>query len=190
MWRHILPNSLTPVVTLVPFEMVGAIGSLTSLDFLGLGVPPGPQALAAALSGKNNLDAWWLPCVHFRRPGDHPAAVGPDRRRLRDALDPRKVLKGDQAMSLLDVRDLSVHFGARRAVERVSFSLEAGEKLALVGESASGKTVTALSTMRLIESARLSGEIFFEGKGCAEDVAAGAARAARDATSPSSSRSR
>jgi microcin C transport system ATP-binding protein len=68
------------------------------------------------------------------------------------------------AMSLLEVRDLSVHFGARRAVDRVSFSLEAGEKLALVGESASGKTVTALSTMRLIENARLSGEIFFEGK--------------------------
>src|SRR3954462_11663847 len=41
MWRHILPNSLTPVVTLVPFEMVGAIGALTSLDFLNLGMPLG-----------------------------------------------------------------------------------------------------------------------------------------------------
>jgi microcin C transport system ATP-binding protein len=46
----------------------------------------------------------------------------------------------------------------------VSFTLEAGEKLALVGESASGKTVTALSTLRLIENARLSGEILFDGE--------------------------
>jgi microcin C transport system ATP-binding protein len=67
-------------------------------------------------------------------------------------------------MSLLEVRDLSVSFGTRRVVERVSFILDAGEKLALVGESASGKTVTALSTLRLIENARLSGEILFNGR--------------------------
>ena len=67
-------------------------------------------------------------------------------------------------MSLLEVRDLSVDFGSRRVVDRVSFSLDAGEKLALVGESASGKTVTALSTLRLIENARLTGEILFNGK--------------------------
>ncbi len=67
-------------------------------------------------------------------------------------------------MSLLEVRDLSVDFGSRRVVDCVSFSLEAGEKLALVGESASGKTVTALSTLRLIEDARLSGEILFHGE--------------------------
>src|SRR5712691_6600141 len=67
-------------------------------------------------------------------------------------------------MSLLEVRDLSIDFGARRVVDSVSFSLDAGEKLALVGESASGKTVTALSTLRLIENARLTGEILFNGK--------------------------
>ena len=67
-------------------------------------------------------------------------------------------------MSLLEVSDLSIEFGTRRVVDRVSFSLDAGEKLALVGESGSGKTVTALSLMRLVESARLSGEIVFDGK--------------------------
>jgi microcin C transport system ATP-binding protein len=67
-------------------------------------------------------------------------------------------------MSLLEVRNLSIDFGPRRVVDSVSFTLDAGEKLALVGESASGKTVTALSTLRLIEDARLSGEIFFDGK--------------------------
>ena len=67
-------------------------------------------------------------------------------------------------MSLLEVRNLNIDFGPRRVVHNASFTLAAGEKLALVGESASGKTVTALSTLRLIEDARLSGEILFEGK--------------------------
>jgi len=67
-------------------------------------------------------------------------------------------------MSLLEVRALSIHFGPRKVVDNVSFSLEAGEKLALVGESASGKTVTALSALRLIENARLSGTILFGGR--------------------------
>ena len=62
-------------------------------------------------------------------------------------------------MSLLEVRSLGVHFSARKVVDQVSFTLDAGEKLALVGESASGKTVTALSTLRLIENARLTGEM-------------------------------
>jgi microcin C transport system ATP-binding protein len=59
---------------------------------------------------------------------------------------------------------VSVEFGARRVVDRVSFTLEAGERLALVGESGSGKTVTALSLLRLLEAARLSGKIVFDGK--------------------------
>jgi microcin C transport system ATP-binding protein len=67
-------------------------------------------------------------------------------------------------MSLLEVRDLSIYFGSRKVVDRASFTLDAGEKLALVGESASGKTVTALSTLRLIENARLTGEILFDGQ--------------------------
>ena len=67
-------------------------------------------------------------------------------------------------MSLLEVRELCVEFGARRVVDRVSFSLDAGGKLALVGESGSGKTVTALSLLRLLEAARLSGEVMFGGK--------------------------
>ncbi len=65
-------------------------------------------------------------------------------------------------MSLLEVNELSIAFGARRVVNRVSFALDAGEKLALVGESGSGKTVTALSLLRLIEAAQLSGEILFD----------------------------
>jgi len=65
-------------------------------------------------------------------------------------------------MSLLDVKDLSISFGERRVVDRVSFQIQSGEKLALVGESGSGKTVTALSTLRLVEGASLEGQIRFE----------------------------
>jgi len=66
-------------------------------------------------------------------------------------------------MSLLEVRDLTVDFGAKRVVDGVSFMVEAGEKFALVGESGSGKTVTALSLLRLAQDARVSGEVVFNG---------------------------
>jgi microcin C transport system permease protein len=65
-WRHVLPNSLTPVVTFLPFRMSGAILALTSLDFLGLGVPPSMPSLGELLAqGKNNLDAWWIALSTF-----------------------------------------------------------------------------------------------------------------------------
>ncbi|MEI7530887.1 MAG: ABC transporter permease [Betaproteobacteria bacterium] len=66
MWRHILPNSLVPVITFLPFRMSAAILSLTSLDFLGLGVPPDTPSLGELLSqGKSNLDAWWISLATF-----------------------------------------------------------------------------------------------------------------------------
>ncbi len=59
--RHLLPNSMTPVITFLPFRMSGAIVALTSLDFLGLGVPATVPSLGDLLrQGKNNLDAWWI----------------------------------------------------------------------------------------------------------------------------------
>ncbi len=65
-WLHVLPNSLTPVVTFLPFRMSGAILALTSLDFLGLGVPPSMPSLGELLAqGKNNLDAWWIALSTF-----------------------------------------------------------------------------------------------------------------------------
>jgi len=66
MRRHILPNSLTPIITFLPFRMSAAILSLTSLDFLGLGVPPGTPSLGELLAqGKGNLDAWWISLSTF-----------------------------------------------------------------------------------------------------------------------------
>ncbi len=60
-WRHVLPNSLTPVIAFLPFRMSAAIVALTSLDFLGLGVPSSTPSLGELLAqGKTNLDAWWI----------------------------------------------------------------------------------------------------------------------------------
>jgi microcin C transport system permease protein len=64
--RHVLPNSLTPVITFLPFRMSAAIISLTALDFLGLGVPPPTPSLGDLLrQGKDNLDSWWITATTF-----------------------------------------------------------------------------------------------------------------------------
>ena len=90
-WRHILPNSMTPVVTFLPFRMGAAILALTSLDFLGLGVPPGTPSLGELLSqGKNNIDAWWISIFTFAVLVSTLLLLTFMGDALRDALDPRK----------------------------------------------------------------------------------------------------
>jgi len=65
-WRHVLPNSMTPVITFLPFRMSAAILALTSLDFLGLGVPSPTPSLGDLLrQGKENLDSWWITVPTF-----------------------------------------------------------------------------------------------------------------------------
>ncbi len=89
--RHVLPNSMTPVVTFLPFRMSGAILALTSLDFLGLGVPPGTPSLGELLSqGKNNIDAWWISLSTFGVLVVTLLLLTLMGDALRDALDPRK----------------------------------------------------------------------------------------------------
>ncbi len=90
-FRHVLPNSMTPVVTFLPFRMSAAILALTSLDFLGLGVPPGTPSLGELLSqGKNNIDAWWISLSTFAVLVATLLLLTFMGDALRDALDPRK----------------------------------------------------------------------------------------------------
>lgn len=90
-WRHILPNSMTPVVTFLPFRMSAAILALASLDFLGLGVPPGTPSLGELLNqGKNNIDAWWISLFTFAALVVTLLLLTFMGDALRDALDPRK----------------------------------------------------------------------------------------------------
>ena len=89
--RHVLPNSMTPVVTFLPFRMSAAILALTSLDFLGLGVPPGTPSLGELLSqGKNSIDAWWISLSTFVVLVTTLLLLTFMGDALRDALDPRK----------------------------------------------------------------------------------------------------
>ncbi len=91
MWKHILPNSMTPVVTFLPFRMSAAILALTSLDFLGLGVPPGTPSLGELLNqGKGSIDAWWISLSTFAVLVVTLLLLTFMGDALRDALDPRK----------------------------------------------------------------------------------------------------
>ena len=84
-WRHILPNSLTPVVTFLPFRMSAAILALTSLDFPSLG-----ELLS---QGKNSIDAWWISLSTFAVLVVTLLLLTFMGDALRDALDPRKADK-------------------------------------------------------------------------------------------------
>jgi microcin C transport system permease protein len=97
-WRHVLPNSMTPVITFLPFQMSSAILSLTSLDFLGLGVPPPTPSLGELLAqGKGNLDAWWISVSTFGVLVSTLLLLTFMGDALRNALDTRIVLAGRAA---------------------------------------------------------------------------------------------
>ena len=66
MLREILPNALTPIITFLPFEMIGAIFTLTSLDFLGYGLPaPTPSWGELISQSLSYREAWWLVTFTF-----------------------------------------------------------------------------------------------------------------------------
>jgi len=64
-WRHLLPNSMTPVITFLPFRMSAAILFLAAIDFLGLGVTNVASLGDLLRQGKDNLDAWWMSVPTF-----------------------------------------------------------------------------------------------------------------------------
>jgi microcin C transport system permease protein len=90
MFRHILPNATIAAVTFMPFILGGSITTLTSLDFLGFGLPPGSPSLGALLSeGKANLQAPWLGISGFVIMASMLILLVFAGEAVRDALDPR-----------------------------------------------------------------------------------------------------
>jgi len=189
MIRHVMPNALVSTLTFMPFILSGSVTTLTSLDFLGLGLPPGSASLGEILNqGKANLNAPWLALTSFAVLAGMLTLFVFIGEAVRDALDPRKIFAGPRPPEveevkgrtvlhdrttggLLQIDDLSVTFdmpsGPIEAVRNVTFSLERGETLAIVGESGSGKSVTALSILQLLPYPRArhpSGSVRFRGK--------------------------
>ncbi len=91
MRRHVLPNAMVATMTLMPFILTGSITALTSLDFLGLGLPPGSPSLGELLAqGKNNLQAPWLGFTAFISLALMLSLLTFIGEAVRDAFDPRK----------------------------------------------------------------------------------------------------
>jgi len=96
MWRHVLPNALVSTLTFMPFILSGSITTLTSLDFLGFGLPPGSPSLGElALQGKNNPQAPWLGLSAFFVVALMLSLLVFIGEAVRDAFDPRKVFTTD-----------------------------------------------------------------------------------------------
>ncbi len=177
MLRHVLPNAMVATFTFMPFILNGSITTLTSLDFLGFGLPPGSPSLGELLAqGKENLQAPWLGITAFLVLAIMLSLLIFIGEAARDAFDPRRdrgaghgtlgrlaeqarrtevaqqTREGDTSGDLLAVRDLGVAFGNASAESVIGVTLDVGkgQTVALVGESGSGKSVTALSVLQLL----------------------------------------
>ncbi len=179
MWRHVLPNAMVAALTFLPFITSGALVTLTSLDFLGFGLPPGSASLGELLKqGKDNLHAPWLGFSAFATLGITLSLMVFIGEGVRDAFDPRKTFidttdgssghHSDDASdepsaaveepidprAILQIENLRVRFGQGDntfdAVRGISLAIRHSETVALVGESGSGKSVTALSILQLL----------------------------------------
>jgi microcin C transport system permease protein len=102
-WKHILPNAMTPVVTLLPFILIGGIGSLTALDFLGFGLQPPTPSWGEMLS--QGLQALYAPWITFSAVGALfitlllATFVGEG---VREAFDPKSnLVSGQKSTSLI-----------------------------------------------------------------------------------------
>ena len=98
MFKHILPNAMVAAMTFLPFILSGSIVTLTALDFLGFGLPPGSASLGEILNqGKSNLQAPWLGLTGFFVLAVMLTLLVFVGEAVRDAFDPRKVFRAGEA---------------------------------------------------------------------------------------------
>jgi microcin C transport system permease protein len=91
MFRHLLPNAMVATMTMLPFIMSSSVMTLTALDFLGFGLPPGSPSLGELLSqGKANVQAPWLGLTGFFSVAIMLSLLIFIGEAVRDAFDPRK----------------------------------------------------------------------------------------------------
>lgn len=175
MWRHILPNAVVSALTYIPFILCGSVVALTALDFLGFGMPAGSASLGDLVrQGKENLNAPWisisvfvvltvlLSCLIFVGEG------------VRDALNPRsyffkrrksnyQLIPSSKSKDVLSVRHLSVVLGRKKILSDINFFVKKAQTVAIVGPSGSGKSITALSVLKLLDTAKVKGSIQLNG---------------------------
>ena len=90
--KHLLPNAMVATITYLPFILAASVTTLTSLDFLGFGLPPGSASLGELLNqGKNNLQAPWLGITGFTAISILLSLLVFIGEAIRDAFDPRKI---------------------------------------------------------------------------------------------------
>ncbi|WP_036262409.1 ABC transporter permease [Methylocapsa aurea] len=93
-FKHVLPNAMVATLTFLPFVLNGSITTLTALDFLGFGLPPGSPSLGELLlQGKSNLQAPWLGLTGFIVIAAMLSLLIFIGEAVRDAFDPRKTLQ-------------------------------------------------------------------------------------------------
>jgi microcin C transport system permease protein len=113
MYRHVLPNALVSTMTFMPFILAGSVTVLTSLDFLGIGLPPGSASLGDLLAqGKANLQAPWLALTGFFVIGIMLTLLIFIGEAVRDAFDPRKLFTGKAAAETAASSPLTAPAGA------------------------------------------------------------------------------
>jgi len=94
MFRHLLPNAMVATMTMLPFVVSTSVMTLTSLDFLGFGLPPGSPSLGELLSqGKTNIQAPWLGLAGFFSVAIMLSLLIYIGEAVRDAFDPRKTFR-------------------------------------------------------------------------------------------------
>jgi microcin C transport system permease protein len=94
MFRHLLPNAMVATMTMLPFILSGSVMSLTALDFLGFGLPPGSPSLGEMLQqGKSNIQAPWLGISGFFTIAIMMSLLIFIGEAVRDAFDPRKTFR-------------------------------------------------------------------------------------------------
>ena len=176
MLTHILPNVLNTFMVLVTLNIGVVIIAEATLSFLGAGIPPPTPTWGLMISeGRGRIaEAWWVALI----PGiaiTPAGAVGQPVRRLAARPARSEAAPAMSGETVLEVRDLHTHFFLRRgvvkAVDGVSFSLQRGEVLGLVGESGCGKSLTALSLMRLLPKGgarTIKGEVLLDGENILE----------------------
>ena len=174
--RHVLPNTMSYVIVAATLSIPGYILGEVVLSFLGVGVQEPSASWGNMLNQARSIRALTAFPVAAARAGhrDLPDGDGvqfPGRRASRRAGSQARVRRKSVSEPLLRVENLKTYFytdtAVVRAVDGVSFEVNAGETLAVVGESGSGKSVTALSILRLVAQPPgkiVDGRIRFKGR--------------------------